>query len=70
MDVKPGYYFGHWEKDPDSTLIIIIEGVSPGYVFDVMERFKSGDTKLINDVKLHKKPIVFVKRLTEMDKEG
>jgi hypothetical protein len=69
MEVKPGYYFGHWEKDPDSTLIIIVEGISPGYVFDVLERGK-GASLLINDVKLHKKPIVFVKRLTEMDRGG
>jgi hypothetical protein len=69
MNIEPGYYFGHWEKDPDSTLIIIVEGISPGYVFDVLERSK-GHTTLINDVKLHKKPIVFVKRLTEMDREG
>lgn len=70
MNIEPGYYFGHWEKEPDSRLIIIVEGISPGYVFDVIERFKSGNTILTNDVKLHKKPIVFEGRIEQMDREG
>ncbi len=67
MKIEPGYYFGRWEKDEDSRLIIIVDGINPGYVFDVIERFKSGSTLLTNDVKLHKKPIIFEKRIIEMD---
>ena len=72
MDIKPGFYVGHWEGKETVKLFIIVTGSEDfpfNYDIDVVEPF-GNDTMLIKDVKLHKKPIVFIERLTQFDKEG
>ncbi|MCK5218478.1 hypothetical protein KAR10_03075 [bacterium] len=70
MDIKPGFYIAHFKNKPDSVLIAKVYGKQGFYRIDAWKDVIASSGVIISNLDMEKTPLVFIKRLTEFDKEG
>lgn len=70
MKIKPGFYIGHRAKTPNKALIAKVYGTEGFYRIDVWDDIISSSGTLTSNIDQEKHPIVFLERITNMDKEG
>ncbi|MEE9354220.1 MAG: hypothetical protein V3U75_01385 [Methylococcaceae bacterium] len=70
MDIKPGFYIARYENEPDSVLIANVYGKQGFLRIDTWEPIIASSGVIKPNHDMGKKPLVFIKRLTEFDKEG
>ena len=71
MDIKPGFYIAHFENKPDSVLIAKVYGREGFYRIDAWKDVMCSSGVIIGNLDMEKTPLVFIKRIEEMDdKEG
>jgi hypothetical protein len=68
-EICPGFYIGTFENKPEDVLICRVYGKKGFYRTDAWIDSMTSSGVIVSNVDMEKKPIVFLERLNQLNKE-